>query len=205
MGVATAIAATICAIPYALQASGLSFVNGPWFANGWLTCSPARTLSLSAYGVNAGTFQEFQMGCLISLVWAALCLSLAAFILNRVWQDKPVVITPGSIRARLRDASAAVQENHALKQEGAQLWAILAAVLAELGGEVIVSGTTLELVGTDFQTLEYATEDGPEPGTTLVRLIKGGQPFTRPDDEPKQHEPELTISKIKEPDDAVRP
>lgn len=98
---------------------------------------------------------------------------------NRIFNAKV------SNRARLREADTAVAENAKLRAQGARSWAILASILGELGGEVIVSDKTLELIGTDFHLFDFAVEEGPEEGTSLVRLLKDGAPFVR-DDEPAE-------------------
>jgi hypothetical protein len=104
-----------------------------------------------------------------------------------------------SNRARLRAASDAVAENNQLKEQGGRLWVVLAAVLGELGGEIIVSEHSLTLVGREFATLDYVIKDGPEPGTSLVQLLQNGQPFVRNDEPPTDTRlPDLTITRVEE-------
>lgn len=71
-----------------------------------------------------------------------------------------------------------------MKREGARTWALLAVVLGELGGECIIAENTLNEVGHVFNTLDYQVEDGPEPGTSIVRLVQNGHPFVRTDEPP---------------------
>jgi hypothetical protein len=71
-----------------------------------------------------------------------------------------------SNRQRMKMANFAIE--HAQKVR-----LILLAVLAQSGGEVTVTNGTIQQVGSNLATLDYAIIDGKNPNESIVRLVEG--------------------------------
>lgn len=65
-----------------------------------LVLSPVRAPYLAATSVSSGTMGEFWTAAFISLGWSMLLLTLAAFVLGRVWQDQPDRLATAGWRAQ---------------------------------------------------------------------------------------------------------
>lgn len=71
-----------------------------------------------------------------------------------------------SNRQYIREAQFAVKE-------GARVFAVLLAVLAQKGGDVTITQGTLDQVGQNLSTMGYAIVPGATKGEFIVRLTEG--------------------------------
>lgn len=81
-----------------------------------------------------------------------------------------------SNRQYIREAQFAVKE-------GARVFAVLLAVLAQKGGDVTITQGTLDQVGQNLSTMGYAIVPGATKGEFIVRLTEGREvtPTPAPD------------------------
>lgn len=76
-----------------------------------------------------------------------------------------------SHRAIKRAAFRQLELGRLAMETGQRASLVLLAVLAQSGGSITVTDTTLEETGATLDRLDYSIEDGPEPHTSIIKLV----------------------------------